>query len=109
VIAALRARGLWAAPGRRLVQHAAPTSPLETARAEAVARERHADARRAPYRQAWAASDAYRESMRQVAATRALATAAGPDAPGVWEALALAAQAETEAEADLAESTEERP
>ena len=46
--------------------------------------------------------------MRQVAAARAIATAAGPDADGVWDALALAAEAETQAEAALAEALEAR-
>jgi hypothetical protein len=52
----------------------------------------------------WRAAGEYREVMGQVCATRALATAAGPDAPGVWAALELAARAESDAEAALAEA-----
>lgn len=102
VITALRRRGLWAtaaAPTPR-----PPRSLLEEVRDEVLARERAAEARRAPYVALWAAADEYRQAMREVVAARAIATAPGPDAPGVWNALALAAAAETQAEAALAEA-----
>jgi hypothetical protein len=102
VIAALRARGLWGTP-RVAPARPAPTL-LEAPRTEAVARERAAGARWAPHRRAWAAADEYRETIRQVASARALATAAGRDAPGVWDALTLAARAEIDAEVTLAEA-----
>jgi hypothetical protein len=63
-----------------------------------------AEARRAPHRPAWEAADAYRTTMGEVAAARAIATAAGPDATDdVWDLLKLAAEAETAAEAALPE------
>jgi hypothetical protein len=105
VIAALKGRGLWGSP--RVVLTRPALSPFEAARTEAVARERMAESRRAPHRPTWAAADAYRTSMGEVAAARAIATAAGPDAPGAWDTLALAAEAETAAEAALAEASEE--
>ncbi len=79
----------------------------EAARAEAVVGERQTEARRrAPYRRAWQAADAYREAMREVLAARALATQAGPECgDAVWDVLLLAARAETDALAALAEET----
>jgi hypothetical protein len=103
VLAALRARGLWGAP-REFSRRRENRTILEAARAEAVTRERSAEARRAPHNAATRAADEYREAMREVAAARAIATTAGPDAPGVWDALALAARVEIDVEAALAEA-----
>lgn len=102
VIAALRARGLWA--GSATPKPRAPRSLRDEVRSEVLARERAAEARRAPYRAMWAAADEYRQTMRAVTAARAIATTAGPDGPEVWDVLALAAAAETRAEAALAEA-----
>jgi hypothetical protein len=103
VIDALRARGLWGTS-----QHVASARPapslLEGARTDVAAHERSAEARRAPHRPAWAAADGYRQTLREVAAARALATKAGADADGVWDMLALAARAEIDAETALAEA-----
>jgi CHC2 zinc finger len=81
-------------------------SPMNEARRDALAAERSAEARRAAHRPVWRAAGEYREVMGLMCATRALATAAGPDAPGVWDALELAARAEIDAEAALAEASE---
>jgi hypothetical protein len=87
-------------------------SPMDEARRDVLAAERSAAARRAPHRPAWRAASEYRETMCQVAAARAIATAAGRestrcrqgDDSDVWDLLKLAARAEIDAEAALAEA-----
>jgi CHC2 zinc finger len=77
---------------------------LHEARRDALAAERRAAERRTQYRPLMEASDEYRITMREVMVARAVASAAGPDAPRVWELLTLAAIIETRAHADLAEA-----
>jgi len=77
-------------------------SPLDEARRDALAAERHAAGSRAGHRPLMEASDGYRLTMLEVDHARAVASAAGPDAPLVWELLTLAA-IERQANADLAE------
>jgi hypothetical protein len=79
---------------------ARPRSLLETARHEALAHERASQRRRDASRRLMGASDRFREAMRQVDAARRVATIAGPS-EDVWELLALAADAERLAHADL--------
>jgi hypothetical protein len=77
---------------------------MAQAREDALRAERRAMERRAPYLANWQASDEYRVAMRAVHEARRVATAGvATDDEGVWDLLAQAAQAETQAEADLAE------
>jgi hypothetical protein len=90
--------------GHRRLPRAA-LSTLDEARRAVLEHEQRAAARREDRGRVQAADD-YREAMRTVMDARALATAAGPDAEGVWELLQLAADVERTAEAALAEVTE---
>lgn len=94
VLAALRARGLWALSG--IPHPRRPRSPLNEARAWARAEIRRQRARLAPYQDLSIISDFIRSRLQAAAAARRVATARG-DCEPTWGLLARAATLEAEA------------